>query len=106
MSINHQWNITKLQVKPSVEGLQDVVVFAEWKLLSTANDGVSAQRVGAESFEFQPEGFTPFKSLTEQQILGWINERVNKEMAESMHQEAIQQKRNPPVVEKTLPWAA
>ena len=106
MSINHQWNITKLQVKPTVENAQDVVVFAEWKLTSTAEDGVSVQRVGSEAFAFQPEGFTPFDQLTEQQVLGWINERVNKELAESMHAEALDQKRNPPVIEKSLPWAA
>jgi len=105
MSANFQWNVTKLQVKSNVENLENVVVSAEWRLIAS-DAGVSVERIGAESFNLQTEGFTPFESLTEQQVLGWINERVNKELAESMLAEAIEQKRNPPIVEKTLPWAA
>jgi hypothetical protein len=104
MSIAYKWSVSKLQTRPQVENLSDVVVHAEWKLTATSG-GVEVERIGLESFNLATEGFVPFDQLTEQQVLGWINQSVDKEIAESMLAEALEKKINPPIIEKELPWA-
>jgi hypothetical protein len=103
MSITYNWSVSKLQTRPQIENLNDVVVYAEWKLTASEN-GVEVERIGIESFDLSTEGFVPFNQLTEQQVLSWINKNVNKELAESMLAEVLEKNLNPPIIEKALPW--
>lgn len=60
--------------------------------------------VGSEWFKEGDENFVPFKNLTEQQVLGWIWNVLNRAEIEAKVSVMAAEKANPSVIEPTLPW--
>jgi hypothetical protein len=53
-----------------------------------------------------PESFTPYASLTQEQVLSWIwANGVDKDATEAAVAQQIENQKNPPVVSPALPWA-
>jgi hypothetical protein len=53
-----------------------------------------------------PESFTPYASLTQEQVLGWIwANGVDKDATEAAVAQQIENQKNPPIVAPALPWA-
>jgi len=72
----YQWEITRLDQKTS----NGFVNAADWKL--TKQEGDTAKTIyGQVSFD----GFltTPFSELTQEQVLGWVWQQVDKAQTES-----------------------
>lgn len=103
--ITYTWTIQQLWAAPSLEGLQNVVTDATWRCLST--DGThTVLNSGTCSFSPVPEEFTPFASLTEQQVLNWCwAVGVNKLETEAALSARIDELVNPTIVSLPLPWA-
>lgn len=93
----------------SMESTQDtgVVVSANW-VCDGEQDGATASVSGASSFPSPGEQFTPYSSLTQQQVLEWVwtDGGVSKETTEASVVNALQAKLAPPVVEQPLPWVS
>jgi hypothetical protein len=51
----------------------------------------------------EAEGFVAFENLTQDIVLGWVWEQVNKDKVEEQLAEALEVKKNPPTVAE-LPW--
>lgn len=107
--ISYNWIITNLYTK-TINGLQDYVVTAMYKV--TGVDGeFSASLNNSASFSVK-EGseFIPYSDLTQEIVLGWIQEELGENGILSITaciDGQINSQKNPPVVPQNtpLPWA-
>jgi hypothetical protein len=109
MTITYTWKVTGLKVKDE-ESLTNVVYQTYWKKIGTDEDGTVGEFSGATPFPaatVNPDNFTPFSELTEEQVLSWIQPIVTGGYEEHVNQQiqkAIDNKKNPGV-DKPLPWS-
>lgn len=100
------WNISQLNCLPQAPEGADYVVTAHWQC-----NGVDGNYYGSVystcSFPVvQGTSFTPYASLTQDQVLGWIwANGVDKDATEAAVEQQIQNQINPPIVTPPLPWA-
>jgi hypothetical protein len=108
------WIIERLLVKPTEGDKTDVVITADWRCNGTETTGTgddsktySGTCYGSASFAPPSGSFTPYKDLTQQQVLDWcFANGVNKTAIEANVNKQIADQINPPVVAPALPWAA
>jgi hypothetical protein len=116
MALTYTWKIRSLkkQDDPSVE-LNDIIVQTYWECTGTDASGNSGTFSGATPFEpdqVDPDNFTSYEDLTEDQVLSWIKAVVNGNAGYKAHiDEQIQKQIDAiisPMVEvnsDALPWA-
>lgn len=110
MAINYTWSVFSMH-KQNTESLQEVVCKVVWTRIGTDDvDGVSGSMFGSTDLDLaalDPNNFTPFASLTEQQVAGWLEtvEAGNLAYYNSVIEKSILEKRNVVRVERqNLPW--
>jgi len=107
MAITYTWEVTSLKTK-TVASTADVIVQTYWKKIGTDADGNVGTFSGATPFPTETIGasFTTFASLTEAQVLGWIQAKVTGDY--EVHVNAQIQKgldeSTAPVSESEMPW--
>ena len=102
MTLN--WLIERLLVKPVEGSNTDVVVTSDWRC-NGSQDSFSGTCYGSTSFSAPSGDFTPYKDLTQEQILGWcFASGVDQAAIEANVSHQIQNQINPPVVSLPLPW--
>lgn len=78
--IVYEWKLTGIvKSTPSTLPVSDVVVAVRWVVTGTDEDGNSAVFNGSTPFELStvdPDNFTPYNELTEEQVLGWVENYV------------------------------
>ena len=77
MSITYKTKITQLIRELDIDTLQDVLIAAKYEIHATNERGVSVSSgdiVGLNSPD--PENFTPYTELTEEQVGNWVNEAL------------------------------
>jgi hypothetical protein len=98
------WLIERLLVKPAEGSLTDVVVTADWRC-NGSQESFSGTCYGSTSFSAPSGDFTPYKDLTQEQILGWcFASGVDQSAIETNVSLQIENQINPPVVSLPLPW--
>ena len=100
--INYIWNINQLERNVSDSG----VVVAHWRCTGTDSDTeATASNYGTVSFQPDPASadFVPFDQLTEEQVLGWVHESVDKDATETALADQID-KINNPTTTTGKPW--
>ena len=108
MAITNTWNIQQLDAYPELDGEQDVVFTVHWTLNGT--DGTYNGSVYGSVGVTLDEGaaFTPYASLTQAQVIGWVQDALGEEQVASYEANVAQQiadQINPPVVTPPLPWS-
>ncbi len=111
MKITYKWELTRLR-KADIGDLSGVVVQTYWTCTGKSSDGYSGTFLGATPFDpsaVDPENYTAFESLTEQQVLGWIKSVVAgpyKEHVEGSIKRQIDAQRavTTEVAADELPW--
>lgn len=105
--MQYVWKIAAMEAAKSEDGLSDVVKTAHYTVDATDVDGVTVGAYGSVSFD-SPDAatFKPYADLTELEVIGWVKEKVDVVQIEAQLAQAVELKRNPPVVVKDLPWAA
>ena len=92
------WSLPTLE-RQTADGF---VFTAHWRC--DASDGdFSASSYGTAGFSQDPENFTPYEDLTEEQVLGWVWESVDKDATEAALQANIDAQKNP-VTAAGVPW--
>ena len=91
---------------PNVERKLDsgFVYVCHWR--ATATDGdFSASSYGTAGFQQDPEAesFTPYQDLTEEQVLGWLFNSIDKDATEDALKAKIEADNNPTSASGT-PW--
>lgn len=78
--ITYEWKLTGIvKSTPSTLPVSDIVVAVRWVVTGTDEDGNSAVFNGSTPFELStvdPDNFTPYNELTEEQVLGWVENYV------------------------------
>jgi hypothetical protein len=108
MAITYNWTIQAMDCIPQIDGETDYVVTAHWNV--SATDGTYISSVyGTQSFTYNPEtSFTPYADLTQEQVVGWVQDAMGAEAVASLEANLdtqIENQINPPIVTPPLPWA-
>jgi hypothetical protein len=84
----------------------DTVIVCHWTCAGT--DGTYNASIYSTCSVPSPTGsFTPYSSLTQEQVLGWCYANgVDKSATEAAVEAQLQAQINPPVVVLPLPWVA
>jgi hypothetical protein len=101
------WNISVLDCLPqSAEGA-DYVVTAHWQCTGVDGDYNGSVYSTCSFAVVQGEAFTPYASLTLDQVLGWVwANGVDKDATEAAVEGQIEAQKNPPIVSPPLPWVS
>lgn len=107
MSITNTWSVVQMDCYPQADGETDVVFTAHWTL--TATDGTYTGSVyGSQAVTVDPAApFTPYADLTEEQVVGWVQDAMGAEQVAAYEDNVagqIANQINPPVVTPDLPW--
>ena len=110
MATTYAWVIEQMSCYPQDAGQTDVVFQVAWRLNGTDStySGTVYGTVGLAPYQ-SGEPFTPYSSLTEAQVVGWVQSALGAEQVAEYEANVIQQiadQANPPVVNPPLPWAA
>jgi hypothetical protein len=108
VTIKYNWTIAQLDCYPEYEGHKDVVFTAHWRMDGT--DGEHTAGVyGTVELNLDPEAkFTPFEKLTQEQVVGWVEDALGEEQVKQYEESVanqIETLANPPVVSPPLPWS-
>lgn len=111
----YTWEVTGLKVRDQVNSdgdtLTDAVVQTYWKLEGIDANGHTGIHSGATPFtaESVPAGeFVSFADLTEETVLGWIQDFVNNDMTYSAHIVEVMKRdidREHNIRDAAMPWA-
>lgn len=109
MTITYQWTIQQMDCVPEIQGDIDFVVVAHWTVQAT--DGTySSSAYGTQGFTYDgSKNFTPFNELTQEQVVGWVQEGMGAEAVAALEASLDQQiadQINPPIVTPALPWVS
>lgn len=106
MAVTYTWNVNTMDAAPSEDGLTDVVKVVHWRL--TASDGVhSVDAYSTVSLDSpDPEHYTAFADLTQEQVISWVESRLDVDSLKSNLETQLQNLANPPIVTLQGPWAA
>jgi hypothetical protein len=105
MTTTITWTITAMDCS-TTETNPDTVIVCHWQC--NATDGTYNASIYSTCSVPSPTGsFTPYSSLTQEQVLGWCYANgVSKEATEAAVEAQLQAQINPPVVTPALPWSA
>ena len=108
MTITNTWSVVQMDAYPELDGETDVVFTVHWTLNGT--DGTYAGSVyGSVGVTLDPDApFTPYASLTQAQVVGWVQDALGEEQVAAYEANVAQQienQINPPVVTPPLPWS-
>lgn len=103
------WVVEQMYVKPHEDNLTDVVVTVAWRCNGTEtsnNVQYSGTAYGTVSFSHpDPNNFTPYNDLTQQQVLTWCwDSGVDKTATELSVTNQISSQIDPPIITLPLPW--
>lgn len=108
MSNTKNWIIAALDVAPSDETLIDVVKTIHWRKQATEVVGektYTADMYGACSVTPPtPEAFISYQDLTEEEVIAWLEATLDTASIDSALDTQIDVAKNPPIVNKGLPW--
>lgn len=105
MAINYTFKVTQLEVAPSLDGNTDVVTRVRYNYTGVDEDGNEGTFPGATPMPAPSGSFTAFNSLTESDIISWLEQVADKPHMKERIQEQINAKKAPKFVEKAMPWA-
>jgi hypothetical protein len=99
------WSISVLDCLPqSAEGA-DYVVTAHWQCNGVDGDYNGSVYSTCSFPVVEGTSFTPYASLTQDQVLGWVwANGVDKTATEAAVEGQIEAQKNPPIVSPPLPW--
>lgn len=105
MTTTINWSITAMNCS-TTEQNPDTVIVCHWTCAGT--DGTYNASIYSTCSVPTPTGsFTPYSSLTQEQVLGWCYANgVDKTATEAAVEAQLQAQINPPVVTPPLPWVA
>lgn len=104
MAITYNYKIDRILTAPSLDGLVDVVTEVDY-LYKGVEDGITVQVRGTVILETpESEGFISYNNLTEANVIGFIESKVDLVKNQNIIEGLIDLKRTPKNVNKPLPW--
>lgn len=110
MPITYAYSINSMSCYPQYDSEKDVVFQVLWTLTGTTASQTSSYSGPTLLPAPQGDDFTPYSQLTEEQVIGWVENGTDPEYIDYLakaHQwiaDDIAAKENPPVTNPSLPW--
>lgn len=93
--ITYKWTFSAFDCRVD-EKLDKVVTTVHWRYSGTDEDGISYEIYGAQYVPTpNPEAFTPYPDLSEEQVIGWMEETMDVESMQKNIAEQIELIKNP-----------
>ena len=71
--MSFDWKVAQVEYSFSEDGMADVVTTVHWTLSKEDEEGNGGYSYGSVSLPSpNPESFTPYADLTQDQVLGWL----------------------------------
>ena len=111
MSNTIKWKVDALFVQSSDPAFPNDVIRVVWNVSATSPKGTVAETGGSTTVEpATQEDFVPYDQLTEDQVLGWVKEKLGDEQVKGIEanlDRSIEIQENPPPcpILKPLPWS-
>ena len=103
--ITYTWSIFRLDCAPSENGLTNVVKIIHWGFAGVDENGVSASFSNSYPLPSPtPEAFTDYVTLTEADVIGWLENNLDVGYLHTYLANEITSKYNPPITPLPLPW--
>jgi len=100
--------VINMEVIPSLDGMTDIVKNILFQVTDEVLiNGVSYQIIGGDVVSLpipNPSNFTPYDSLTESEVVEWIEENYNVDALVERLTVNLQQQVAPVLVPMTPPW--
>lgn len=97
------WKIESLETKPNDGEYENVVITAHWRCIG-AEDDYSTSIYGSCGISSPSGTFIEYSDLTEEEVLEWCFEKIEKKEIEENVISQINALKNPPVINIPLPW--
>lgn len=108
MSNTYEWSIFRLDVKPILNNLSDVVVTVHWSVIGSDTLGhASAYSSVTELTEPTNGSFTEFANLSEDTVIGWVQSSLGQEEVNRIKgviDDNINTQIMPVITSPALPW--
>ena len=108
MAIAYELSIKNMDAAPTEGDLQDVVKIIHWMYTgreNVNNEDLYGDAIGAVEINTpNPDTFTSFADLTEEQVKGWVESQLDLDAIKSDIAARIELQKNPPTVVKINPW--
>jgi len=96
--ITYTWSVVQMDRQVA----DDFVTTVHYNV--SAEEGeFSASTYGTVGFTKEEMDYVPFEELTQEQVIGWVQDSLGKDTVEASLETQIEAKKNP-VVESGLPW--
>ena len=109
MEIIYNWVISSMNEYPKTpDNLTDVVFIVHYRRNATSE--VDGKTYFADTYSTvslpapSPEDFTPYEDLTEEIVIGWLEEVLDTQAIDASLAQQIENQINPPVISLPLPW--
>lgn len=104
MATTYKWNVNTMDVAPSSDGLSNVVKVIHWRL-NAQNETHYVDTYSTLSLEApDAANFTEFDALTEEQVIAWVESKLDVVTMKAGLDAQLEQLANPPIVTKSGPW--
>lgn len=100
----YTWKVAALDVANQKDGLTDVVVGVHYTVDCTDGTDSVGSYGSVACNPADPQAFTEFNSLDEATVISWVQSILNVPEIEANLDNALELKKNPPVVHPPLPW--
>lgn len=108
--LTYTWKLFSIKTENVSEALQQAVVHAKWRKTGTDEDGNVGMFDGVCRFSVAnvtPETFIPYDQLSEEIVLGWVQDILNRggmDRIDHLIQKQINENKTQTPGD-TLPWA-
>jgi hypothetical protein len=104
--ITYKWIFSAFDCKVSENGMQNIVTNVHWRYNGTNKDDISAEIYGTQAVgEPTPDAFIPYPKLSEEQVIGWMEEAMDVEELQTNIANQIDAISNPVNVTLPTPWS-
>ena len=106
MAITYTFIPTKVDIAPSLDGLEKIITRVRYDYKGVNEDGIEGVFAGVTLMP-EPKGsesFKPFEDLQPEDIISWLEEVADKTHMEQRIEKQISDQIVPKYVETNLPW--
>jgi hypothetical protein len=105
MSNTYYWEIANLEVKPSANGLQNIVKKIHWVYVVRNENGAAEHTFGVVDVpDPNPESFIQYEQISEEMVISWLKTQLDEESLKPIVDEKLYKSLNPELVYKNKPW--
>lgn len=103
--ITYKWTFPSFECILDENGLEKIVTMVHWRYSGTDEDEISFEAYGSITVgEPNPDAFTPYPDLSEEQVIGWMEDNMDVEQLQSDIANQINLIKNPVKQTFTAPW--